>query len=59
MWNDPYREVRVIVLEALDKMHTKESLELLKSGQGFRRRRANQAVEYLESRTETSGAAKK
>jgi HEAT repeat protein len=52
MWNDPYREVRVIVLEALDKMHTKESPELLKkmshdADEGVR----NQAVEYLELRT--------
>jgi hypothetical protein len=41
-------------------MHTKESLELLKkmsqdAGEGVR----NQAVEYLESRREKSGAGKK
>ena len=52
MRDDPYREVRVIVVEALGKMHDKESLDLLEklshdADKGVR----EQAAECLESRT--------
>lgn len=52
MWDDPYREVRVQVVEALGKMKSDESFELLKKmshdpDEGVR----NQAIDCLESRT--------
>jgi hypothetical protein len=60
MWNDPYREVRVVVLDALHEMCSQESLDLLKKmshdcDEGVR----SQASEYLESRSEKPAAEKK
>ena len=59
MWNDPYREVRVIVVDALAKMKMPESLDLLRkmthdSDKGVR----DSASECLESRAEKPGKAK-